>query len=488
MTSTRKPVVSATTPTVPLVDNKSGQISWAWLKWFQGLGAAVNAALNQDGGLNPPTLTTLGGVFEADSVPHEFLTEIDNTGQPHGAQPAFTDISGIIAPSQLPDPTTGSLGGVEANAPVAHKWLNAINTSGIPQLSQPAFSDISGIAAKGQLGTGTPAGGDYVDGGTDAWTALPFQTLTTTGTSGPATLLGTVLNVPQYAGGGTGGVSGSGTTGYFPEWMGPTALGNSPFDDGVTLAGTVSSSEPIAAPSEAIGAFLTSAGLSVFGETLDVFSSVPGGIQAVFWGMQDPTNSNDFSVAIPMWGYVPGSPGTLGNDFAGFGYSGTIDNAGNVTVAYMYFQSSLANGFDNILIDQAGDVGIGGSAMNNASINPQDGVLYIPVTGPAKFTRPLQSTGRVKNLNIQTISYTILAIDEIVQMNAAGATTVTLDNTVPASGQVFAIKNVGAGTCTVQPSSGNIDNHASLALTQWQGMEVYWDGTLWRVLSQALSV
>ena len=204
MTATRKPVVSATTPTVPLVDNKSGQISWAWLKWFQGLGAAVNAALDQGGGLNPPTLTTLGGVFEADSVPHEFLTEIDDTGQPHGAQPAFTDISGIIAPSQLPDPTTGSLGGVEANAPVAHKWLNAINTSGIPQLSQPAFSDISGIAAKGQLGTGTPAGGDYVDGGTDAWTALPFQTLTTTGTSGPASLLGTVLNVPQYAGGGTG--------------------------------------------------------------------------------------------------------------------------------------------------------------------------------------------------------------------------------------------------------------------------------------------
>ena len=58
--------------------------------------------------------------------------------------------------------------------PVAHEWLNSYNaTTGLFTESQPAFSDVSGIATTGQIGTGTPAAGKYVDGGTGAWTALP---------------------------------------------------------------------------------------------------------------------------------------------------------------------------------------------------------------------------------------------------------------------------------------------------------------------------
>jgi len=39
--------------------------------------------------------------------------------------------------------------------------------------AQLGFSDLSGTASTAQIGTGTPAAGKYVDGGTGAWTALP---------------------------------------------------------------------------------------------------------------------------------------------------------------------------------------------------------------------------------------------------------------------------------------------------------------------------
>jgi hypothetical protein len=41
------------------------------------------------------------------------------------------------------------------------------------------------------------------------------------------------------------GVSGSGTTGYIPVFTGPTALGDSHLDDGVTTTGIITSSEPL---------------------------------------------------------------------------------------------------------------------------------------------------------------------------------------------------------------------------------------------------
>lgn len=57
---------------------------------------------------------------------------------------------------------------------VAHEWLNSYTSAtGAFTRTQPAFTDISGTAATTQIGTGTPASGDYVDGATGAWTPLP---------------------------------------------------------------------------------------------------------------------------------------------------------------------------------------------------------------------------------------------------------------------------------------------------------------------------
>lgn len=67
-------------------------------------------------------------------------------------------------------------------------------------------------------------------------------TLTTTGSSGSATLVGATLNIPTYTLAGLGGVSGSGTINYLSKWTSSTALGNSlVFDNGTNVGiGTAS--------------------------------------------------------------------------------------------------------------------------------------------------------------------------------------------------------------------------------------------------------
>lgn len=68
------------------------------------------------------------------------------------AQLAFTDISGSVAASQLPNPTSSTLGGVESIAAVSHKWINSISTSGVPSLTQPAAADLSdGTTGSGSI-------------------------------------------------------------------------------------------------------------------------------------------------------------------------------------------------------------------------------------------------------------------------------------------------------------------------------------------------
>lgn len=66
---------------------------------------------------------------------------------------AVTGGNVIFYPSsfQIPTPTATSLGGVYSNAGATSQWIRAINTNGSVTLSQPAFSDISGTISASQL-------------------------------------------------------------------------------------------------------------------------------------------------------------------------------------------------------------------------------------------------------------------------------------------------------------------------------------------------
>jgi hypothetical protein len=68
-------------------------------------------------------------------------------------------------------------------------------------------------------------------------------TLTTTGTSGAATLVGNTLNIPQYQTALTNPVTGTGTTNYLAKFTSTSAIGNSiVFDDGTNVG--ISTSSP----------------------------------------------------------------------------------------------------------------------------------------------------------------------------------------------------------------------------------------------------
>lgn len=115
-------------------------------------------------------------------VAHEWLDSYSiSTGLFTQSQPAFTDISGVASPSQLPTPTATTIGGVEAAGPTAHEWVNEIDTSGVPHLSQPAFSDLSGTINASQVPGGASAslGGSAMTAGQTITIAVTVTGATT---------------------------------------------------------------------------------------------------------------------------------------------------------------------------------------------------------------------------------------------------------------------------------------------------------------------
>lgn len=93
-----------------------------------------------------PTTGALGGIKAAASATsHQWVSYVDTSGTQHTSQPAFSDISGSVVASQLPNPSASTLGGVQSSTQTTHNFLTYIDTSGVPHFAQPAFTDISGL-------------------------------------------------------------------------------------------------------------------------------------------------------------------------------------------------------------------------------------------------------------------------------------------------------------------------------------------------------
>jgi hypothetical protein len=80
----------------------------------------------------------------------------------------------------------------------------------------------------------------------------------------------------------------------------------------------------------------------------------------------------------------------------------------------------------------------------------------------------------IQNLPIsdKTASYVLIAGDETkrTMMNAAGATTITVDDSIFTVGDVIQVANKGAGVCTITAGAGvTINTSGSLALAQYGG-------------------
>src|SRR5260221_3053150 len=82
------------------------------------------------------------------AISHQFCSAYNSTtGAFTQTQPAFTDISGSVAASQLPNPSATTLGGIESYAAVTNQCINAISTSGVPSSMQLGFTNLSGTAS-----------------------------------------------------------------------------------------------------------------------------------------------------------------------------------------------------------------------------------------------------------------------------------------------------------------------------------------------------
>jgi len=79
----------------------------------------------------------------------------------------------------------------------------------------------------------------------------------------------------------------------------------------------------------------------------------------------------------------------------------------------------------------------------------------------------------------KTTSYTLVAADAgtVVQMNSASATTITVNTALFAAGDTVQIQNIGAGVCTVTAGTATISTAGSLALSQYEGGQLYFNTT-----------
>jgi len=132
-------VVSPQTPTNGnMLDPKTGQLTWAWLKFFQDLAQAVNNALTilgQFNGIIGPNATIAGRI----GTLKNFVQNLTSSGQL-----AADHLTGIVQPAQLPaaDPTTQGAVLLPTGAPS--------NNLGSASLASTGDFDPAGAAATAQ--------------------------------------------------------------------------------------------------------------------------------------------------------------------------------------------------------------------------------------------------------------------------------------------------------------------------------------------------
>jgi len=142
------------------------------------------------------------------------------------------------------------------------------------------------------------------------------------------------------------------------------------------------------------------------------------------------------------------------------------------------FMGVAGDVFKAVMTDSAGNVvSTPLSFSNNVTLNATPSadrhlVRLVDVTNIVA-TAPIRITST-------NLSYSITSSNNLIIVNAAAATTLTLPNAATVTGRNFVIKNISTNRVNVVTAGGTIDGSVTNSiLFRWTAMEYFSDGSNW---------
>jgi hypothetical protein len=328
--------------------------------------------------------------------------------------------------------------------------------------------------------------------------------LTTTGTSGAATYVSGVLNIPQYQGVLTNPVTGTGTTNYLPKFTGASTIGNSIITDTGTLI--------------TLGSNSVVSGTANIQDTLTVTTGTTKGINFAGTKFVEPTNAAAYTQVLiqpnsgnkdAVFQFAPSGTNTTSvmefyggsntglttNRFIFKNNNGVLQIGGDGAALPIIF---IASNLEKIRINASGDLGLNtttiGSKLQvngNAAIGysastaaPTNGLAVsgnvligtttdsgykLDVNGTARFSGALTLSSTISN---GTYTYTLpsatgtLALTSAIPANPVGGTGTT--NTLPKFTAASTIGNsniTDSGTLITLGSNSLVNGNVGIGST-----------------------
>ncbi|MFV8343964.1 beta strand repeat-containing protein [Flavobacterium sp. XS2P39] len=407
----------------------------------------VSGANGGTGVNNGSHTITLGGDFVM-AGPH--LVTLSTTGETALTLPLSGTLATLddLVAETTPDATTGSKGKIQLAGDLT-------GTAAAPWVTNAAV--ITKVLTGFASGSGAVSGTDTILGAIQKLDGKQTAiTLTTTGTSGASTLVGSTLNIPQYAGS-TGTVTGVSVT---------TANGIS---GTVTAAPTPALSLSLAAitPTSINGVVLSGAAtptLSVTGTT--AVSGTNSGDNAVNITYESDYRAANFrsgieyalpnastsGTALNVSGIVAGANG--GTGVANIGKTLTL--GGNLTTTGPFASNITATAATAVTLPTSGTL---------ATLDGVESLTNKSITGSSNGTSTIVGFNTVVN-TVSATTYTLVQADNGKVLNFTNGSAITL--TIPAglsAGFNCLIVQYGAGVITLTGSGTAVVNKSNYTKT-----------------------